>query len=147
MRHPCVGDTEVTDHRGSCACPPCYLSEWEERLQREVLRSIPRPRGHPGESVRSWRMRRRCALGPAYRLSRRHWVFHDKKGGVSFPSSPVSPENNRCFHTRGGGADGSIYTYAEKELAYHANDGIDEIIERQKPFIERYALTLTPGDL
>ncbi len=49
--------------------------------------------------------------------------------------------------TRGGGADGSIYTYAEKELAYHANDGIDEIIARQKPFIERYAHTLTAGDL
>jgi hypothetical protein len=97
VRPPCVGGTEVTDCRGSCACPPCHLSEWEERLQRQVLRSIPHPRGHPGESVRSWRMRRRCALGPAYRLSRRHWIFHDEKGSVCFPSSPVSPESDAAF--------------------------------------------------
>jgi hypothetical protein len=84
VRPPGVGITEVTDCCGSCAGPSCDLSEWEERLEREVLRSVPCPRGHPGESVRSWRMRRRCALGPAYRLSRRHWVFHDEKGSVCF---------------------------------------------------------------
>jgi hypothetical protein len=84
----CVGGAEVTDCRGRCAGPPCYLSEWEERLQRQVLRSVPHPRGHPGESVRSRRMRRRCALGPAYRLPRRHWVFHDEKRSVCFPFIP-----------------------------------------------------------
>jgi manganese peroxidase len=51
------------------------------------------------------------------------------------------------FLTSGGGADGSIYTFAAKELANPANNGIDDIIARQKPFIERYADTLTPGDL
>lgn len=94
----CVGGAEVTDCLGSCARPPCYLSEWEERLEREVLRSVPHPRGHPSESIRSWRMRRRGALGPAYLLSRRHWVFHDEKGSVCcFPSSPFSPENDAAF--------------------------------------------------
>lgn len=97
MRPPCIGSTNVIDCRGSCAGPPCHLSEWEERLQREVLRSVPRPRGHPGESVRSWRMWRRCALGPADRLPRCHWVFHDEKGSVCFPPSPVSLENDAAF--------------------------------------------------
>ncbi|KAN0103850.1 hem peroxidase, partial [Russula decolorans] len=62
-----------------------------------------------------------------------HWAlriaFHDAIG--------YSATRKRM----GGGADGSIYTYAEKELAYHANHGINEIIARQKPFIERYAHT------
>jgi cytochrome c peroxidase len=82
-------------------------------------------------------------------------AFHDaigysttrKEAYVFFRSSPVSLENDATFQTRGGGADGSIYTFAEKELAYHANDGIDDIIARQKPSIERYAHTLTAGDL
>ncbi|SJL15024.1 related to Versatile peroxidase VPL1 [Armillaria ostoyae] len=44
----------------------------------------------------------------------------------------------------GGGADGSIITFSEIETAFHANDGIDEIVETQKPFIARH--NITAGD-
>ncbi|KAI0000373.1 manganese peroxidase 3 [Russula vinacea] len=44
----------------------------------------------------------------------------------------------------GGGADGSIFTFADQETAYPANGGIDDIVARQKPFIERH--NLTAGD-
>jgi cytochrome c peroxidase len=59
----------------------------------------------------------------------------------------ASPENDACVQTSGGGADGSIYIFAQEETAYPANGGIDDIIARQKPFIERYSHKLTPGDL
>ncbi|KAI9509487.1 manganese peroxidase 1 [Russula earlei] len=48
--------------------------------------------------------------------------------------------------TAGGGADGSIYTFAETETNYPANDGIDDVIARQKPFIDGYQNNLTAGD-
>ena len=45
----------------------------------------------------------------------------------------------------GGGADGSIIVFSSIETAFHANNGIDEIVEEQKPFIARH--NITPGDL
>ncbi|KAK0190116.1 manganese peroxidase 1 precursor [Armillaria mellea] len=48
------------------------------------------------------------------------------------------------FTDVGGGADGSIITFSEIETAFHANDGIDEIVEAQKPFIARH--NITAGD-
>ena len=45
----------------------------------------------------------------------------------------------------GGGADGSIIIFSDIETAFHANNGIDEIVEEQKPFIARH--NITPGDL
>ncbi|KAK0473003.1 manganese peroxidase 1 [Armillaria novae-zelandiae] len=48
------------------------------------------------------------------------------------------------FNDVGGGADGSIITFSEIETAFHANDGIDEIVETQKPFIARH--NITAGD-
>ncbi|KAF8881775.1 fungal versatile peroxidase from pleurotus Eryngii [Infundibulicybe gibba] len=44
----------------------------------------------------------------------------------------------------GGGADGSIVTFSDIETVFHANGGIDGIVEAQKPFIAAH--TLTPGD-
>ncbi|THH27727.1 hypothetical protein EUX98_g6452 [Antrodiella citrinella] len=44
----------------------------------------------------------------------------------------------------GGGADGSIIIFDTIETAFHANNGIDEIVEKQKPFIARN--NITAGD-
>ncbi|KAL0954618.1 hypothetical protein HGRIS_003576 [Hohenbuehelia grisea] len=44
----------------------------------------------------------------------------------------------------GGGADGSIITFDDVETAFHANGGIDEIVNVQKPFIARH--NITAGD-
>ncbi|KAI0092974.1 melanin-decolorizing enzyme [Irpex rosettiformis] len=46
--------------------------------------------------------------------------------------------------TGGGGADGSIIVFEDIETAFHANNGVDEIIDVQKPFIARH--NITPGD-
>ncbi|KAL0956167.1 hypothetical protein HGRIS_002327 [Hohenbuehelia grisea] len=54
-------------------------------------------------------------------------TFHDAIG--------ISPTKG------GGGADGSIVTFSDIETAFHANNGIDEIVEAQKPFIARSGLT------
>ncbi|KAK0431562.1 manganese peroxidase 1 precursor [Armillaria borealis] len=48
------------------------------------------------------------------------------------------------FNDVGGGADGSIVTFSEIETNFHANDGIDEIVETIKPFIARH--NITAGD-
>ncbi|KAK0481240.1 manganese peroxidase 1 precursor [Armillaria novae-zelandiae] len=48
------------------------------------------------------------------------------------------------FTDVGGGADGSIVTFSEIETNFHANDGIDEIVETIKPFIARH--NITAGD-
>ncbi|KAJ3479165.1 hypothetical protein NLI96_g9256 [Meripilus lineatus] len=44
----------------------------------------------------------------------------------------------------GGGADGSMIVFSDIETNFHANAGIDEIVEEQKPFIARH--NITPGD-
>ncbi|KAF7303568.1 Peroxidase [Mycena indigotica] len=46
----------------------------------------------------------------------------------------------------GGGADGSIFTFADTEVNFPANAGIDDIVDAQTPFIQKYNATLTPGD-
>ncbi|KAK0195899.1 manganese dependent peroxidase 1 [Armillaria mellea] len=45
-----------------------------------------------------------------------------------------------------GGADGSIVTFSDIELAFHANAGIDEIVNAQRPFIAAHNQTLSTGD-
>lgn len=45
----------------------------------------------------------------------------------------------------GGGADGSIITFADIETNFHANNGIDEIVGEQQPFIAAH--NITAGDL
>ncbi|TFK44516.1 manganese peroxidase 3 [Crucibulum laeve] len=44
----------------------------------------------------------------------------------------------------GGGADGSIITFDEIETAFHANGGIDDIVDLQKGIIAKH--NITPGD-
>ncbi|TFY83699.1 hypothetical protein EWM64_g315 [Hericium alpestre] len=44
----------------------------------------------------------------------------------------------------GGGADGSLITFSDTETAFHANGGIDDIVEVQKPFIAAH--NITAGD-
>nr|ADK26471.3 manganese peroxidase 1 [Hericium erinaceus]AFN26984.1 manganese peroxidase 1 [Hericium erinaceus] len=51
---------------------------------------------------------------------------------------------NKSLAEGGGGADGSIIIFSAIETAFHANIGIDEIVEEQKPFIARH--NITPGD-
>ncbi|KAF8910802.1 manganese peroxidase 1 precursor [Mucidula mucida] len=46
----------------------------------------------------------------------------------------------------GGGADGSMFIFSDTEPNFHANLGIDEIVEAQRPFINAHNDTLTPGD-
>ena len=47
----------------------------------------------------------------------------------------------------GGGADGSMMIFDEIETNFHANGGIDDIVDAQKAFIAANNITLTPGDL
>ena len=44
----------------------------------------------------------------------------------------------------GGGADGSISTFSQIETSFHANNGVDEIVEEQRPFIAKH--NITAGD-
>ncbi|KAK0459170.1 manganese peroxidase 1 precursor [Desarmillaria tabescens] len=48
------------------------------------------------------------------------------------------------FTKGGGGADGSISTFSDIETAFHANIGVDEIVEAQRPFITKH--NITAGD-
>ncbi|KAH9961364.1 heme peroxidase [Russula dissimulans] len=61
-------------------------------------------------------------------------AFHD---AIGFSTSDKSA---------GGGADGSIYTYADVETNYPANAGIDDIVQSQRPFIEKYSANISAGD-
>lgn len=56
-------------------------------------------------------------------------------------SQPVS---NTPIYS-GGGADGSIAIFEDIETAFHANAGVDEIIDEQKPILARHNITV--GDL
>ncbi|KAF4567729.1 Versatile peroxidase vpl1 [Pleurotus pulmonarius] len=44
----------------------------------------------------------------------------------------------------GGGADGSLITFSDIETPFHANLGIDEIVEAQKPFVAKH--NISAGD-
>jgi len=59
-------------------------------------------------------------------------VFHDAIG-----IDPVAG---------GGGADGSIITFNETELAFPANDGLDDVLALVGPFSDKYKDQLSPGD-
>ncbi|KAJ7019580.1 manganese peroxidase-like protein [Mycena alexandri] len=63
-------------------------------------------------------------------------TFHDAIG--------FSPTKGFVVISSGGGADGSIITFDEIETAFPANNGIDDIIDAQTPFIARH--NITPGD-
>ncbi|THU92899.1 manganese peroxidase 3 [Dendrothele bispora CBS 962.96] len=59
-------------------------------------------------------------------------TFHDAIG--------FSPEQG------GGGADGSIIVFEDIETAFHANGGIDDIVDAQKAFMQTNNITISPGD-
>jgi cytochrome c peroxidase len=63
-------------------------------------------------------------------------TFHD---AIAF-----SPRINRQGKFGGGGADGSIITFDSVETVFHANGGIDDIVDVQKPFVAKW--NVTPGD-
>ncbi|TFY67230.1 hypothetical protein EVG20_g4017 [Dentipellis fragilis] len=65
-------------------------------------------------------------------------TFHD---AIGFSLNPGA-----SFGTNfgGGGADGSIITFSDTETNFHANGGIDEIVEEQRPFVEAH--NITAGD-
>ncbi|KAI0063642.1 manganese peroxidase 2 [Artomyces pyxidatus] len=60
-------------------------------------------------------------------------TFHDAIG-FSLSKGPAG----------GGGADGSISTFSDIETNFHANNGVDEIVEEQRPFLAKH--NITAGD-
>ncbi|KAI0078423.1 peroxidase MNP1, partial [Panus rudis PR-1116 ss-1] len=67
-------------------------------------------------------------------------TFHD---AVAFGKGKQSGLTS-FWYSRGGGADGSIITFSDIETKFHANDGTDEIVALQKPFIAKH--NITAGD-
>lgn len=65
--------------------------------------------------------------------------------GSCFPLCTVSHVGTLTRCNRGGGADGSIVVFEDIETNFHANIGVDEIVDEQKPFIAKH--NITPGDL
>lgn len=63
-------------------------------------------------------------------------TFHDAIG--------FSPALTKAGKFGGGGADGSIITFASTETPFHANGGIDDIVDAQTPFVSKH--NVTPGD-
>ena len=63
-------------------------------------------------------------------------TFHDAIG--------FSPALTKQGKFGGTGADGSIMIFDEIETAFHANGGIDDIIDVQVPFVQKW--NVTPGD-
>ncbi|KAF9549821.1 manganese peroxidase 3 [Agrocybe pediades] len=46
----------------------------------------------------------------------------------------------------GGGADGSIAVFNATELTFHANTGIDDVLDAVGPFLLKHSDVMTPGD-
>ncbi|PPQ90237.1 hypothetical protein CVT25_012996 [Psilocybe cyanescens] len=59
-------------------------------------------------------------------------VFHDAIG--------ISPT------VGGGGADGSIAVFNETELTFHANTGIDDVLDALGPFLIKHSDVVSAGD-
>ncbi|KAI0633840.1 heme peroxidase [Trametes polyzona] len=64
-------------------------------------------------------------------------IFHD---AIAF-----SPALTAAGKFGGGGADGSIMAHTDVEIQYAANDGLDDIIEAQRPFALKHNVSF--GDL
>ncbi|KAI0347203.1 short manganese peroxidase [Trametopsis cervina] len=60
-------------------------------------------------------------------------TFHD---AIGFSESAV-----RQGKFGGGGADGSIMAFAEIETNFHANNGVDDIVEAQRPFALKHKVS------
>lgn len=66
----------------------------------------------------------------------------------SYPLYSTSTKKLTCFAiSSGGGADGSIIVFGDIETTFHANGGIDDIVDAQTPFVNAHNATLSPGDL
>lgn len=63
-------------------------------------------------------------------------TFHDAIG--------FSPQLFAQNKFGGTGADGSIMIFSDIETNFHANNGVDEIIEEQRPFVQKH--NMTAGD-
>ncbi|CAL1709034.1 unnamed protein product [Somion occarium] len=63
-------------------------------------------------------------------------TFHDAIG--------FSPALTKQGKFGGGGADGSIITFDTIETPFHANGGIDDIVDAQKPFVAKH--NISAGD-
>nr|WCB70287.1 manganese peroxidase MnP2 [Trametes hirsuta] len=61
-------------------------------------------------------------------------TFHDAIG--------ISPSIASRGQFGGGGADGSIAIFEDIETNFHANLGVDEIIDEQRPFIARHNISV-----
>ncbi|KAL7284799.1 hypothetical protein ACG7TL_002108 [Trametes sanguinea] len=61
-------------------------------------------------------------------------TFHD--------AIAISPALEAQGQFGGGGADGSIAIFPEIETNFHPNIGLDEIVELQKPFVQRHNLSV-----
>ncbi|KAI0358485.1 manganase peroxidase [Trametes cingulata] len=61
-------------------------------------------------------------------------TFHDAIG--------ISPSIAATGVFGGGGADGSIAIFEDIETNFHANLGVDEIIDEQRPFIARHNISV-----
>ena len=54
------------------------------------------------------------------------------------------PNTNPRANGSGGGADGSIMLFDSIETAFHPNIGLDEIVNIQKPFVQKHGVN--PAD-
>ncbi|KAI0634192.1 heme peroxidase [Trametes polyzona] len=57
-------------------------------------------------------------------------TFHD--------AIAISPALEAQGKFGGGGADGSITIFSHIETAFHPNIGLDEVVEKQRPFLQRH---------
>ena len=64
--------------------------------------------------------------------------------GNSFVVVQYDKTDGTFFFYSGGGADGSIMTFADVETKYPANVGLDEIVNIEAPFAKFH--NMTPGD-
>ncbi|KAI0077422.1 peroxidase MNP1 [Panus rudis PR-1116 ss-1] len=73
-------------------------------------------------------------------------LFHNECGEEAHESLRLTFHDAVAFGAgkQGGGADGSIITFSDIETKFHANDGTDEIVALQKPFIAKH--NITAGD-
>ncbi|KAI0344625.1 short manganese peroxidase [Trametopsis cervina] len=60
-------------------------------------------------------------------------TFHDAIG--------FSLSAERAGKFGGGGADGSIMAFSEIETNFHANNGVDEVVEEQRPFAIKHKVS------
>ena len=114
-----------------------------------MLRLVRRPRRPPGEPVRRFsslslpKSLTACSFDGGECGEETHeslrLTFHDAIG--------FSPALTAQGQFGGGGADGSLITFGDIETLYHANGGIDDIVDAQRTFMADNNINMTTGDL